>query len=438
MRYTVSLDEKEGRYTDMKMLEMVLDDENLERAVQKVIRAKGTYGIDKMSTSELRNWLKENKEQLKTQIRTRKYKPQPVRRVEIPKEDGSKRMLGIPTVVDRMIQQAMVQVMSPIFEDQFSEYSYGFRPKRNAHMAIEHTLECINQGKQWIVDIDLEKFFDKVHHDKLMQIVSDTINDGDVVSLIRKYLVSGIMIDEEFKESVIGTPQGGNLSPLLGNIILDKLDKELESRGLSFARYADDCLIFVGTLKAANRVMKNVTRFLEEELKLKVNITKSRISKPENVKFLGFVFNRGYDYLFKAKPHQLSIQKLKDKIRRITSRRWSTDMDTRLLKLKQLFRGWFHYFKHKQIKTLLISMDRFTRVRLRMCIWKQWKKIKTRYKALIKLGIPSKKAWEWANTRKGYARVAMSFIMTRSVTNLVLEKRGFLTMESLYNQAFMI
>ena len=267
----------------MELLEKILEDSNLEFAAQKVIRAKGANGVDKMSTSELKNWLNENKEDLKTRIRNRVYKPQPVRRVEIPKEDGSKRMLGIPTVIDRMIQQAIVQVLSPIYEEQFSEFSFGFRPKRNAHMAIEHTLECLNQGKEWIVDIDLEKFFDKVHHDKLMQIIADTINDGDVISLIRKYLVSGIMIDEEYKESVIGTPQGGNLSPLLGNIMLDKLDKELESRGLSFARYADDCLIFVGTLKAANRVMKNVSRFLEEELKLKVNITKSRVRKPEEI-----------------------------------------------------------------------------------------------------------------------------------------------------------
>ena len=420
----------------MELLEKILEDSNLEFAAQKVIRAKGANGVDKMSTSELKNWLNENKEDLKTRIRNRAYKPQPVRRVEIPKEDGSKRMLGIPTVIDRMIQQAIVQVLSPIYEEQFSEFSFGFRPKRNAHMAIEHTLECLNQGKEWIVDIDLEKFFDKVHHDKLMQIVADTINDGDVISLIRKYLVSGIMIDEEYKESVIGTPQGGNLSPLLGNIMLDKLDKELESRGLSFARYADDCLIFVGTLKAANRVMKNVSRFLEEELKLKVNITKSRVSKPEDVKYLGFGFKRGYDYLYKARPHKMSILKLKEKIRRITSRSWSISMDIRLLKLKQLFRGWFHYFKHEYMKSFSKSIDRFTRVRLRMCIWKQWKKISTKHKALMKLGISSNKAWEWANTRKGYARVANSYIMSRAVTNVVLEKRGFLPMETLYQQAF--
>ena len=239
---------------------------------------------------DLKNYLNENREEIKTSVRNRKYKPKPVRRVEIPKDDGSMRLLGIPTVIDRMIQQALVQVLSPIYEEQFSEFSFGFRPKRNAHMAIDYALECMNQGKDWVVDIDLEKFFDKVNHDKLMQIVSETVKDGDVISLIRKFLVSGIQIDDEFKESVIGTPQGGNLSPLLGNIILDKLDKELESRGLSFVRYADDCLIFVGSEKAADRVRNNVKRFIEEELKLKVNVTKSQVARPEQIKFLGFGF----------------------------------------------------------------------------------------------------------------------------------------------------
>lgn len=303
-------------------------------------------------------------------------------------------------------------------------------------MAIDYALECMNQGKDWIVDIDLEKFFDKVNHDKLMQIVSETVEDGDVISLIRKFLVSGIQIDDEFKESVIGTPQGGNLSPLLGNIILDKLDKELESRGLSFVRYADDCLIFVGSEKAADRVMNNVKRFIEEELKLKVNVTKSQVARPEQIKFLGFGFSKGYDYLYKARPHKISIAKFKAKVKRLTSRRWSVNMTVRLAKLRYLFRGWFNYFKNDKMKTFAKAIDRNTRFRLRMCIWKQWKTNKARQKALIKLGISKSKAWEWANTRKGYARVASSFIMTRTVTNATLEKRGFLSMENLFTQAF--
>lgn len=416
----------------MEILELILDDANLNEACRQVKKAKGTNGVDKMSTMDLPKWLEENRETLKTSIRNRSYKPQPVLRVEIPKDDGSMRMLGIPTVIDRMIQQAISQVLSPIYEEQFSESSYGFRPNRNAHQAIEACLEAMNSGKEWVVDIDLEKFFDKVNHDKLMQIVSETIKDGDVISLIRKYLVSGVVIDDEYKDSIIGTPQGGNLSPLLGNIILDKLDKELEKRKLTFARYADDCLIFVGTEKAANRVMKNVTRFIEEELRLKVNVTKSKVTNPENIKFLGFGFFKSENYLYKAKPHKISLQKLKDKIKKITSRSWSIDMGTRLMKLRYLFRGWFNYFKIGSLKKIIKEIDSHTRFRLRMCIWKQWKTIGKRYKSLHKLGIEKSKAWEWANTRKGYARVAKSFIMHRTVTNKILEKRGFLTMSNLY------
>ncbi|MGL5384664.1 MAG: group II intron reverse transcriptase/maturase, partial [Serratia sp. (in: enterobacteria)] len=257
----------------MKLLEEILSDENLELACKQVIKNKGAAGVDKMMAFELRGYLKDNQEALKESIRTRKYQPKPVRRVEIPKDDGTKRQLGIPCVVDRFIQQAIAQKLSPIYEEQFSEHSYGFRPNRGAHNAIEAALAYFNQGIEWVVDIDLEKFFDRVNHDKLIQIVSEKVQDGDVVSLIRKFLTSGIMIEDEYKEAVIGTPQGGPLSPLLGNIILDKLDKELESRNLRFARYADDCLIFVGTEKAANRVMNNISRFIEEELLLRVNMT---------------------------------------------------------------------------------------------------------------------------------------------------------------------
>lgn len=233
----------------MKLIDLILDDNNLNEACSRVIRAKGTNGIDKMSTSDLKKYLDEHRDTIKESIRKRVYQPLPVLRVEIPKDDGSMRNLGIPTVKDRMIQQAISQVLSPIYEEVFSDSSFGFRPKRNAHMAIEKALNHMNRGKEWVVDIDLEKFFDKVNHDKLMQIVSNTIHDGDVISLIRKFLVSGIIIDDEYKQATIGTPQGGNLSPLLGNIILNELDKELESRGLDFVRYADDCLIFVGLKK---------------------------------------------------------------------------------------------------------------------------------------------------------------------------------------------
>ncbi len=242
----------------MELLERILSDENLDEAIKQVVRNKGANGVDKMSTMELKRTMDYEKPfrgKLKQQIRERTYQPQPVLRVEIPKPNGGTRLLGIPTVIDRMIQQAISQILTPIYDVKFSEASYGFRPKRNAQMAIEKVLEYTNQRKEWVVDIDLEKFFDRVNHDKLMQILSETIEDGDVLSLIRKFLRSGISINNEYKESIIGTPQGGNLSPLLGNIILDLLDKELESRGLSYVRYADDCLIFVGSEKAANRVV---------------------------------------------------------------------------------------------------------------------------------------------------------------------------------------
>lgn len=241
----------------------ILSNENLNEAYKQVVRNKGASGVDGMMTSELKSYLKENEESLKASLRDRTYKPQPVKRVEIPKPNGEVRLLGIPTVVDRFIQQAINQVLMPIFDEQFSEYSYGFRPKRYAEIAITKALELMNDGYDWVVDIDLEKFFDTVNHDKVMRLVSNTIKDGDVISLIRKFLVSGISIDGEYKASVIGTPQGGNLSPLLSNIMLNELDKELEARGHKFVRYADDCLILVGSEKAAQGVMKRIVNYIE-------------------------------------------------------------------------------------------------------------------------------------------------------------------------------
>ena len=420
---------------EKNLLNIILSDDNLNEAYKRVHKNKGASGVDKMMTSDLKQHLKEHGQEIKEQIRQRKYKPQPVLRVEIPKPDGGVRLLGIPTVTDRFIQQAISQVIGPIFDEQFSDYSYGFRPKRYAEMAIVRALELMNDGYKWIVDIDLEKFFDTVHHDKLMRIVSKTIKDGDVISLIRKYLVSGIVIDEQYHESIIGTPQGGNLSPLLSNIMLNELDKELEIRGLNFVRYADDCLILVGSEKAAKRVMERITKFIEEELGLKVNATKSKVSEPKDIKFLGFAFNwNKYQYQFKAKPHAKSVEKLKEKIKQMTSRSWGTSLDNRLRSLKYVMRGWFNYFKKYLTKTFCKrEIDPHTRYRLRMVIWKQWKKVSKRFSALQALGVNRAKAWEWANTRKKYARVAMSYIMTTTVTNERLVKRGFLSMETLYN-----
>lgn len=295
----------------MELLEKILAKDNLNQAYKQVYANKGASGVDGITVEELSGYLKENKAKLLENIRTRKYKPQPVRRVEIPKDNGKKRQLGIPTVVDRVMQQAIAQVLSPIYERQFSESSYGFRPKRSCEMAVIRSLELLNNGYDWIVDIDLERFFDTVNHDRLMNILHRTIRDGDVLSLIRKFLVSGVMVDGTYKETTIGTPQGGNLSPLLSNIMLNELDKELEVRGLSFVRYADDCNIFVRSQKAAERVMKSITDFIERKLGLKVNVSKSKIGRPNEIKFLGFGYFRNKSGKYLPKPHLASIEKLK-------------------------------------------------------------------------------------------------------------------------------
>jgi group II intron reverse transcriptase/maturase len=416
-----------------KLLAKILESENLNQAFKQVKSNKGASGVDGMKVNELKEHLSENGERIKEQIQTRKYKPSPVRRVEIPKPDGGIRNLGVPTVTDRFIQQAVAQVLTPIYEKQFHKNSYGFRPNRCAQMAIIKSLELMNDGYTWIVDIDLEKFFDTVNHDKLMQLISKTVQDGDVISLIRKFLVSGIMIEDEYKASIIGTPQGGNLSPLLSNIMLNELDKELEERGLKFVRYADDCIILMKSEKAANRVMKSVTTYLEKALGLKVNITKSKIDKPTGIKYLGFGFYWDvHGHQFKAKPHQKSVEKLKIKLKRLTSRNWGVSTAYRMVKLRQLIVGWVNYYKIGQMKTLCKELDGHIRFRLRMCIWKQWKKVRTRYKNLMKLGISSGKAWEWANTRKGYARVASSFILCRAITNERLQKFGLVSLLDRY------
>ncbi len=263
------------------LMEQILSRDNLNAAYLQVVRNKGAAGVDGMTVEELGAYLSENGENIKEQLRTRKYKPKPVRRVEIPKPDGGTRNLGVPTAVDRFVQQAVAQVLTPIFEEQFHDHSYGFRPKRSAQQAVLKALEMMNDGHNWIVDIDLAKFFDTVDHDKLMTIFGRTIKDGDVISVVRKILVSGVMIDDEYEDTVVGTPQGGNISPLLANIMLNELDKELEARRLDFVRYADDLIIMVGSRQAAERVMKSVARFIEEKLGLKVNAEKSRVDKPK-------------------------------------------------------------------------------------------------------------------------------------------------------------
>lgn len=416
----------------MELLEQILSRDNLNLAFKRVYANKGASGVDGVTVEELFDYLRKNGSKLLEDIRNRKYKPQPVRRVEIPKENGKKRQLGIPTVVDRVIQQAISQKLVPMYEEQFSNSSYGFRPNRNCEMAITRSLELINDGYSWIVDIDLERFFDTVHHDRLMNIISRTVKDGDVISLIRKFLVSGVMVGNTYEETTVGTPQGGNLSPLLSNIMLNELDKELEARGLNFVRYADDCNIFVGSEKAAERVMKSITTFIEKKLGLIVNTSKSKIGRPTQIKFLGFGYLAGKDGKYYAKPHKVSILKLKRKLKQLTKRSWSVSLDVRLAKLKSLIVGWTNYFRIAKMKTILKEIDQKLRKRIRVVIWKQWKKTFKRYKALMQLGASHRNAYVTANCRKSYQYVCGTATIHAAITNDRLKKRGLVSLLDQY------
>ena len=422
----------------MELLEKILERGNLNEAYKRVYANKGASGVDGVTVEELLSYLKDHKAELLESIRTRKYKPQPVKRVEIPKESGGKRPLGIPTVVDRVIQQATVQVLSPIYEEQFSNSSYGFRVGRSCEQAVIRSLELINDGWDWIVDIDLERFFDTVHHDRLMNIISRTVTDGDVISLIRKFLVSGVMVNGSYEDTTIGTPQGGNLSPLLANIMLNELDKELEARELNFVRYADDCNIFVRSEKAADRVMKSVTDFIERKLGLKVNVTKSRIGRPTDIKFLGFGYFNGTDGRVHAKPHAKSILKLKRKLKALTKRSWAISLDIRLAKLKQLIVGWINYFRISRMKTAMSELDKHLRKRIRVVIWKQWKKIRTRYEGLRKLGIGHGEAFRVANSRLSYQHICGINTLHVALTNKRLMQRGLLSLTDHFNKVHLV
>ena len=411
--------------TSVQLLEKILSNQNMNEAYLRVFRNKGASGIDGITVDELKQYLKENKNELLQRIRTRKYQPQAALRVEIPKENGKMRKLGIPTVVDRVVQQSIHQVLSPIFEKEFSEYSYGFRPNRSCEMAITKSLEFLNDGYNWIVDIDLERFFDTVNHDKLMRIISKTIDDGDVISLIRKYLVSGVMVKGKYEETPIGTPQGGNLSPLLSNIMLNELDKELESRGLQFVRYADDALIFVKSEKAANRVMESVVKFIEKKLGLIVNAEKSKIARPKDLKFLGFgYYYDSKDGKYQVRPHPISVQKFKRKLRQLTKRNWSIPLDYRILKLKQVIFGWVNYFRTANMKTIMREVDMKLRSRIRVIIWKQWKVPRKQIRSLIQLGIPEEEAKGLTFCRKGYRYIGLSKVVHRAISNKRLKQRG--------------
>jgi RNA-directed DNA polymerase len=427
--------ERKQRMDMSSLMEQILSKENLNTAYLQVVRNKGAEGVDDMKYTELKEYLEKNGEIIKEQLRTRKYKPQPVRRVEIPKPDGGVRNLGVPTVTDRFVQQAIAQVLTPIYEEQFHDHSYGFRPNRCAQQAIITALDMMNGGSDWIVDIDLEKFFDTVNHDKLMTLIGRTIKDEDVISIIRKFLVSGIMVDDEYKESVIGTPQGGNLSPLLANIMLNELDKEMEQRGLNFVRYADDCIIMVGSEMSAKRVMRNLTKFIEEKLGLKVNMTKSKVDKPQGLKYLGFGFY--FDskmHQYKAKPHAKSVAKFNARMKQLTCRSWGARNDFKVKKLNELIRGWINYFKIGSMKYLCRELDKHIRYRLRMCIWKHWKTPQNRAKNLMKLGVKKDIAWTTAYTGNRIAYVCQRRVMNFAINKEKLTRFGLVSMLDYYTE----
>ena len=414
------------------LMKQILSSDNLNRAYLQVVRNKGAEGVDGMKYTELKEHLAKNGEIIKEQLRTRKYKPQPVRRVEIPKPDGGVRNLGIPTVTDRFVQQAIAQVLTPIYEEQFHDQSYGFRPNRCAQQAILTALDRMNDGNDWIVDIDLEKFFDTVDHNKLISILNKEIKDGKVLSLIRKFLVSGVMVGEHMEETEIGTPQGGNLSPLLANIILNELDWELEKRKLKFVRYADDCIILVRSQKAAQRVMDSITKYIESKLLLKVNRKKSKIGRPTEIKYLGFTFYNQFNAKkYKAKAHEKSVQKVVRKLKQLTSRRWGVSNSVKAQKIAEVLRGWINYFKIGSILTVTRKLDTMLRYRFRMCIWKHWKTPQNKYKNLVKLGVGSRNAARAAWSH-GYARICRTEAVCYAMSNARLARFGLLSAEAYF------
>lgn len=408
-----------------QLLEQILERENMMTAYKKVKSNGGAGGIDGISTKDVRDYLVKNWSGIREQIRQRKYKPQPVRRVEIPKPNGGVRNLGIPNVIDRIIEQAVAQVLTPIVEPYFSEYSYGFRPNRCAQQAVIKLLEYFNDGYTYIVDIDLEKFFDNVHHDKLMTLVRNIIHDPDTESLIHKYLKAGVMIKGKYEDTPVGTPQGGNLSPLLSNIMLNELDKELEARGLHFVRYADDCVIAVGSSAAANRVMHTMTGWIERKLGLKVNMTKTKVTKPMKLKYLGFGFVK-MNGKWEARPHKDSIANFKRKLKRLTNRSWPITMDERIQRLNWVIRGWINYFRIGKMKYQMMKIDEHLRTRMRVVVWKQWKTNQKRYWGLRKLGAP-----EWmAKQSVGFGDHYQAVVKTTGLHYIKKEtfaKRGLIS-----------
>lgn len=407
----------------------------MNAAYKRVCANKGAGGVDDVTVEELGDYIKENWESIREQIRSRKYKPQPVRRVEIPKPNGELRKLGIPTVMDRVIQQGIVQIISPMCEPLFSEWSYGFRPNRSSEMAVRQLLEYLNEGYEWIVDIDLEKFFDNVPQDRLMSQVHDMIQDGDTESLIRKYLKAGVMTQQGYEETNRGTPQGGNLSPLLSNIMLNELDKELKARGLRFTRYADDCVIAVKSESSAKRVMGTVTEWIQRKLGLKVNMTKTHVARPQKLKHLGFGFYKDSKAKeWKCRPHQESVKRLKSRLKELTCRKKPGTVTSKIAKINQVIRGWINYYALGSMKTAMTEIDAHLRTRLRIIIWKQWKAPKKRQWGLQKLGVNKDLARLTAYCGDRYYWVATKTCVVRAISKEIFARAGLVSCLDYYNE----
>lgn len=422
---------KTGKLEIMELLDKVLDYSNIHKAYKQVTANKGSKGVDGVTITQLKAYMQENWERIKQEITAGHYQAQAVLGVEIPKTSQGKRLLGIPTVIDRLIQQSIHQVLSPIYDIEFSEYSYGFRSKRNAHQAVSQAQSYINSDYQYIIDFDLKSFFDVVNHDYLMSLLYRKIKDKMLLKLIRKYLQSDLMLGGLTQQREKGTPQGSPLSPLLSNIILTELDNELEKRGLRFVRYADDFSIFVKSKRAAHRVKRSITEFVETKLHLKVNETKTRICRPINYFMLGYGFvptyKKGENGKYNLRVSPKSFKRLKQKVKEITRKTLPMTFSHRISKLNNLTRGWINYYRFANISGKLRNLDTWIRNRLRYCIWKHWKKPNKRMRSFIRMGISKGQAYAWSRSRMGGWAIAQSPMMKTTVTIKRLQMKAYIS-----------
>jgi len=401
------------------LFERVLQRDNILNAWQRVRANKGAAGIDGMTINEFPAWAKQHWKTTVTDLNTGRYQPSPVRRVEIDKPDGGTRQLGIPTVVDRVIQQAIAQVLTPIFDPGFSNNSFGFRPRRNGQQAVKQVQGIIKEGRRFAVDVDLSKFFDRVNHDLLMTHLGRKVKDKRLLKLIKIYLRAGVIDNQFYIESREGVPQGGPLSPLLANIMLDPLDKELEKREHKFARYADDFTILVKSQRAGERVLRSISRYLQDRLKLVVNTTKSHVVKTNESKFLGFTFRAG-----RIQWHPKTLLKFKQQVRRLTNRNWGVSMKYQLFKISQFIRGWINYFGIANCYQLCVDLDHWIRRRVRMAYWRQWRKPRTKVRSLMRLGVHVRSAVACGITSKGPWRSSKTPGIQQALSNTFLKSQG--------------